>query len=278
MISGNNIIVGSSSEPAPIAVRYAWLPVTHSQVNVFNGAGLPMAPFRTDSFPLPGLGAEIPFGVNDAYTALSNTTLSVSGDGVLTNDYDLNLDDLEADLLTTTSNGILSLQPNGSFTYTPNIGFTGTDSFTYRASEIAGNLNSPTATVAITVEQNPSGYEAWRATIAWLAGDDQTVSGDPDNDGIPNLLEYALNGNPLVSDPSILPTLTSLDAQNVSYDFDNAQPGISYQIETSTDLENWTPFTTLTNGSTTPVTIPLSQFSPANAKGGFVRLSVSESN
>ena len=48
-IEGDAIIVSSPQVPAPIAARYAWqsFPVA----TLFNGAGLPAVPFRTDDWP-----------------------------------------------------------------------------------------------------------------------------------------------------------------------------------------------------------------------------------
>lgn len=50
VIDGDSVIVSSRSVPAPTAVRYAW--ADNPTVNLYNGAGLPAAPFRTDTFPL----------------------------------------------------------------------------------------------------------------------------------------------------------------------------------------------------------------------------------
>jgi sialate O-acetylesterase len=48
-IKGDTIVVSSPMVPEPEAARYAWqsFPVA----NLYNGAGLPMAPFRTDDWP-----------------------------------------------------------------------------------------------------------------------------------------------------------------------------------------------------------------------------------
>lgn len=47
-IEGDKIIVRSESVPEPVAVRFAWSKVPHP--NLFNGAGLPASPFRTDTW------------------------------------------------------------------------------------------------------------------------------------------------------------------------------------------------------------------------------------
>ena len=48
-IDGKSVIVWSAEVPHPVAVRYAWH--TNPVCNLFNGAGLPASPFRTDDWP-----------------------------------------------------------------------------------------------------------------------------------------------------------------------------------------------------------------------------------
>ena len=48
-IEGNTVIVSSEKVPSPVAVRYAW--ADNPTCNLYNGAGLPASPFRTDDFP-----------------------------------------------------------------------------------------------------------------------------------------------------------------------------------------------------------------------------------
>lgn len=51
-IDGDTVVVSSPEVSAPVAVRYAWddYPAT---ANLYNGADLPAAPFRTDDWPMP---------------------------------------------------------------------------------------------------------------------------------------------------------------------------------------------------------------------------------
>ena len=55
-IDGDTVIVSSREVPAPVAVRYAW--ADNPTCNLYNGAGLPAAPFRTDTLPLSTAGAK----------------------------------------------------------------------------------------------------------------------------------------------------------------------------------------------------------------------------
>jgi hypothetical protein len=47
-IEGDTVVVSSPKVPQPVAVRYAWMP--NPTCNLFNGAGLPASPFRTDDW------------------------------------------------------------------------------------------------------------------------------------------------------------------------------------------------------------------------------------
>ena len=48
-IEGNTVVVSSPSVSNPKEVRYAWQ--SNPAATLFNGAGLPAAPFRTDTWP-----------------------------------------------------------------------------------------------------------------------------------------------------------------------------------------------------------------------------------
>lgn len=48
-IDGDSVIVSSSDVPHPVAVRYAW--ANNPVANLYNKAGLPAVPFRTDDWP-----------------------------------------------------------------------------------------------------------------------------------------------------------------------------------------------------------------------------------
>ncbi len=49
-IVGDTVVVWSGQVPNPVAVRYAW--ADNPTCNLYNEAGLPAAPFRTDEFVL----------------------------------------------------------------------------------------------------------------------------------------------------------------------------------------------------------------------------------
>ena len=90
-----------------------------------------------------------PAAANDVYTMNEDSVLQVTKPGVLGNDIDVDGDTLTAELMTTTSNGNLTLSANGSFIYQPNPDFNGVETFTYKAND--GSWDSNLATVTITV-------------------------------------------------------------------------------------------------------------------------------
>jgi len=48
VIEGDKVIVSSGDVKKPLAVRYAWS--GNPDCNLYNGAGLPASPFRTDDW------------------------------------------------------------------------------------------------------------------------------------------------------------------------------------------------------------------------------------
>ncbi|MCE9558101.1 MAG: hypothetical protein K8R88_04050 [Armatimonadetes bacterium] len=48
-VDGRMVVVGCADVPNPVAVRYAW--ANNPEATLFNGAGLPAVPFRTDDWP-----------------------------------------------------------------------------------------------------------------------------------------------------------------------------------------------------------------------------------
>jgi len=54
-LDGDTVLVSSAQVPNPVAVRYAWAD-NPAGCNLYNKAGLPASPFRTDDWPLRTLG------------------------------------------------------------------------------------------------------------------------------------------------------------------------------------------------------------------------------
>jgi len=106
------------------------------------------------AFVTVGANADSPTADDDDYATTEDIPLfSVAAPGVLIGDMLADGGVLTASLVSSTTNGSLTLNADGSFDYTPNPDFNGIDSFTYRAVETIGmvSFNSNVATVVITV-------------------------------------------------------------------------------------------------------------------------------
>ncbi len=99
-----------------------------------------------------------PNSVADTYTFPRGQSIELFSPGLLSNDFDLDTpmfgDILRANLVTTTTNGTLTVDPNGYMKYVPNPTFTGTDTFQYRTFDgmHEGNL----VTVSLVVVPTPT--------------------------------------------------------------------------------------------------------------------------
>ena len=58
---------------------------------------------------------------------------------------------------------------------------------------------SPNDTATVTIADATPPYDAWLSAFTFAQGADKTTTGDPDGDGLANLVEYALGLNPTVS-------------------------------------------------------------------------------
>lgn len=88
----------------------------------------------------------------------------------------------------------------------------------------------------------------------WLAdhGVDATAadyaSADPDSDGLNNLEEYAFGGLPLSPSPSARP-VQAISSGKLTLQFFRARSDLTYQIEVSTNLQQWSPVGVANPGS-----------------------------
>jgi hypothetical protein len=117
----------------------------------------------------------LPTGVDDAYTTLEDTQLSVPAPGVLANDTGDNLMATAQTGAATAQGGSVTLQTTGAFVYTPPAGIVGSDSFTYTVTNSSGTSNA-TVTITITlVNHAPSFTKGADQTVLEDAGP-QTVT------------------------------------------------------------------------------------------------------
>jgi hypothetical protein len=88
-----------------------------------------------------------------------------------------------------------------------------------------------------------SNFQSWLGGFPGL-GAATAADADPDGDRIPNLIEYALGGNPLQGDPQRLPRqsiskVNGLDYLTLSADCNPAATDLNFSVEVSSDLLNW---------------------------------------
>ena len=147
-----------------------------------------------------------------------------------------------------------------------------------------GDLGSDTVTIA-----PPTVYQSWQLAHFGSNAYNSSIGGDladPNGNGVPNLLEYALGGNPLQtgSNPSPVPSTVQVSGQNyLAITFTEiSDPNFTYTVQVSTDLVNWTAGGTLY--SSTPVaggtqvtyrdTVALPQAGATNVTPRFMHLQV----
>lgn len=133
---------------------------------------------------------------------------------------------------------------------------------TYSADGAGGTIASANFTGAGTliVTSGPllGGFESWITTPAFGLGlASQGAAADPDNDGVANLLEYALNGNPSVSESSIMPDLvvTATDFEFTYSRLDLSLADTVQSFEYGSTLSGWTPVTIPAGSGVTTVGI-----------------------
>ena len=206
-------------------------------------------------------------GGNAAGTLTTGTT-------VLTGSYACQLDGANCDKLAVTGNLTLtgstlaiSTLSGGATQGTYVIAtYTGTRTGTFAT--VTGLPNGYTVNYATPnqiILVGSAGYSSWTTNYG-LTGSDALPNADPDHDGIPNLMEYVLGGDPRVASTSFLPAATIVGSNLVlSYKRNDASVSDTTQTgQWSTDLIHWnnvTPVLVHDNGSAPDdmtITVPLS--------------------
>ncbi|BCU77037.1 autotransporter-associated beta strand repeat-containing protein [Luteolibacter sp. LG18] len=144
--------------------------------------------------------------------------------------------------LTLTAGNILDLTAgatpaDGTYTLvTANGGITGTPT-TVNLSGITGTVVVSGNSLVLIVG---SGYDSWAASKGLTAANNGPTQ-DPDGDGISNLLEFTLGGEPLTSDRSILPTqtVTPTDFIFTFHRADESEIEITLTFQYGSDLAGW---------------------------------------
>jgi len=105
---------------------------------------------------------------------------------------------------------------------------------------------------AVVATPEPLTFETW--LIEHFGSTPTTANADPDNDDLPNLLEYALGSDPTLAGSGLV--LEALDGDNMQFTHTRNPfaPDVSLQLQVSIDLQNWTQQTS--DISTSPESLP----------------------
>ena len=176
---------------------------------------------------------------------------------------------------------------NGSFQTVFSTASLGVGSYVITASYAGNANNASSSSAALSQVIMLASFDTWAADPVQKLTSEAArgATADPDNDGIPNLVEFALGGNPMVSSQPIQPSL-SKSAGNWEFDYERSDlslsPATTQVVEYGNNLIGWTPvnipmtssgIVTITPGSPSDhVKVTL----PTGAIKTFVRLKVSK--
>jgi len=130
---------------------------------------------------------------------------------------------------------------------------------------VASNLYAlGTSVASITIHDLP--VDAWRFQHFGGNPPGSADGDDYDGDGLPNLLEYALNMNPTVPGATGLPTFNA----NREFNFLRARAELTYEVQSSTNLIQWSLLAINPGSVGEDVTVLFTNNEPC----GFLRLKV----
>jgi hypothetical protein len=140
----------------------------------------------------------------------------------------------------------LNVAANGAVTGTPLEAHTGSVSVTIQATDNGSPAATRDQTYTLVVRATFAGWQNLRFTLP-AENTLASASADPDGDGVPNLIEYALRTNPKVNDSPPKPVMSFNGNGQAVFTLavrDDA-PGLSAAAEISSVL----PFTSITTAS-----------------------------
>ena len=171
----------------------------------------------------------------------------------------------------TTLNGTIPVSPRlfgaslapGTYTVLTYVGtLLGSPAFTWSdatGSGLLATFSTDTSGQVLVTLITP--LQSWRQTYFGTTAATGTAANDadPDGDGLVNLLEYALAGDPLQSGTGILP-VSGTSAGHLTFTFPRQRSDLIYEVEVSADLATWAVIATNpgTIGQSVTVTDPQS--------------------
>ncbi len=176
-----------------------------------------------------------------AFVVLGSEATKVTGAGTATLAGDFRIDFSNADTTPGTEWTLVDVSSRTFDSSFQVIGFTESGNVWTRIAD--GNKWTFTESSGkLSVAVAPPGYDTW---ISNFSVSDPTAGADPDFDGMENLLEYVLNGDPSISDPAILPTVDNTsDPLNLVFTFtrrEESATDTTQVFEYGTNLTGWTP-------------------------------------
>ena len=178
--------------------------------------------------------------------------------------------------------GEITVAADGTLTGTPGPGDVGLQSFAIRVTDIAAASAHATlefqVVAAIIADANGNGIlDNWETTMfgsALPSGNPPT--GDPDFDGLSNLLEFALNSHPLQANASpIIHDVEIIDGERylrLTVPKNRAAANLTFSVETSNSAEEWS--TAIVESDTADELIVRDSVAQSAAPQRFIRLKV----
>lgn len=129
-------------------------------------------------------------------------------------------------------------------------GFTEVSQGVHQLVDGANTWTFSEATGALTLSvAAPSGYASWTAAKGLTAGVNDGPSQDPDHDGLNNLLEFVLDGDPLANSAGVAPSVAR-SGSNLILTFkrrDDSEAEVAVKVESSPSLGTgtWTTYATI---------------------------------
>lgn len=121
----------------------------------------------------------------------------------------------------------------------------GMNTITITAKDAKGNLAAQY--IKVVYDNSITAFQNWKNVQFGANAANPAIAGntmDPDNDGVANLAEYALGGNPGINTPQILP-VANVSGDRLQIAFPRLAPtDVTYVVQSSADLATWTPIAT----------------------------------